>query len=676
MSGPAGGFRLPEALIDEWLARHGIARESIEKRAPVWQTARGMGPLSFEDVERLISVEDPVAWAWLNLIERRTLTIDGEVAVIAGSPWCLFPIQAQLARTHGDLIVECGSEVGKTRDIVLRRLWRADTNPTGTSMIGGDSDQTLIPIWEELEFQIESNPRIGGGLVEEKCHIKPNRKKVFRNGSEIELRLAGFDGKNFRGGHFSDGIDADEAVKWKNRQQWGEYFRAALPGAIVRAYSTPDGDYSSYFYAMCARAILVNGPEALEAKEKNLAPAVDGERRFKKFHISKRDLPAPFWSEARAATFREQFGGEHTVEWITNVEGGWGSPSYSVFPTERLRPCLKNLETYRFVRASIDREHETVALAASRLNPSLEVAEGVASSEEMLERETYPMSPDAEGARDLGRRIAAHFPETKDWLAPRLYCGGDLGSAQDPTELVFNRVVGKKWIDVFRLYLRSASPTEQAEIVMELDHASGHRVIYSLDNGSWGSALIEILTKTEAHRQCPECRAPVYLEERLSGRGFGEKVDQIDIETGEPALNPDDEDAAGNQRPYRISNKEFGTRILELKVARVELEIALDGGAGDQRLSGPQLMVNHTASGTNKKGERNFRGTDDHHVDARRQLALAIVSEVRSDGFVAPARADLVASGAGRVQVFDGGMGSIGEAFGGGNVGAGLRGDR
>jgi hypothetical protein len=635
-------LRIGQDYVEAWMRRYFVSWRQLRfDEARV----RGVGGQVMEvrlaDIEELIAIEDPVVWAWMNLAERRTLHVDGVEAVTAGRPWSLFPIQAALARVHGDLIIECGSEVGKTRDIVLRALWRSDTIPNSSRMIGGDSDQTLIPIWEEIEAQLEQNPTIGGGVVEEKCHIKPNRKKVFQNGAELELRLAGFDGKNFRGGHFSDEILGDEVAKWKNPLQWSEFMRAAMPGASVRPYSTPDGDYSSPFYEKCARAVPINGSKS---SSEPLVPSAEGERRFRKFQISKRQLPYPFWSDARAAALREFYGGEHTVGWLTNVEGAWGSPSYSVFPMPTMAPCLRSLERYAMVTARIDKRERKVLISASRLDPALDLDEDSATSERMLARE-HVLLPDGfrESGRELGRRIAGFFPGLQGVTTPVLHVGADLGSAQDPSEIIFQQVVGKRWIDLFRVHLRGAEWNEQLEVFVELDHASGHCAFYTLDSGSAGSLLVSNLTQDPI--TCPECPTVIYFAERLEGRNFGQSCDEIDIETGEPLGNPDDRDPNGDPRPFRLSNKEFSTRILERKMAAGELEIAKDGGAGDQRLSGPQLLVNHTATGVNKRGERVFRAVDDHHVDARRMAALGIVSKVRHDGFVTPASGDLVTVG-------------------------------
>jgi hypothetical protein len=617
--------RLHWSYIDRWLKKNKVPLRKIESGEPFWPTSEGLIALTVADIERLISIDDPVAWAWLNLTERDAVRDDdGTIITPAGSPWGLFPCQAELARIKGNLIVECGAEVGKTRDIILGTLSDVDAHRLAV-LIATDSDITNEEIWSELEFQLEANALIGGGVID--SSVKPFREKVFANGGRFQMRLCGHDGKQFRGGHF-DRIRADEAAKWKNAQQWNELWRAGRPGSSFRIYSTPDGDYSSPFYALCERAQLGKGVGL-----SNRARSAEDEPRFKKINITKMQMPAPFWSEARAAKYREQYGGENSVGWQTNVLGRWGSPSYSVFPMPSLKPCLKYLDWYRIVVALIDRERGRVQLRAARLSPEIDQIDGSGRREEMLLRTELPLLD----GKDLGAQIAAFFPSIADWPDPLIYCGGDLGSATDPTELIFLRRTGLLWADVFRLHLQNADWPVQADIVAALDHASGHRVRYGFDNGSAGSALAQSLVQMPAFQICPAgCKAQVFFGERLKAFGFGDYCDEVDIETGETIPNPDKLDAGGAMMPHRLSNKEFSTRVLERKIQAKQLAIAPDAGAEDQRLAAAQLLVNHTYSGVTGKGERRFKGQDDHHVDARRQAALVIASAVRGEPFVPP----------------------------------------
>lgn len=618
---------LPWNFVGPWLEDWAITPAKEDGEPPEILTSAGPAKVSWSDIEDLIAAEDPVAWGWLNLRERESVqNEEGETVMHSGDPWNLFPVQAKLARFHGNLIVECGAEVGKTRDIVLGTLWEMDTK-NGSSLIAADSDITLQEIWSEIEFQLGENPDIGMGVID--TRIKPYREKVFRNGNRFQMRLCGFDGKQFRGAHVSLSVRADEVTKWKYWQQLNELWRSGKPGVQFRMYSTPDGDYSSPFYEMCARAIPIDG-RATGRGAKKSALASSDEPRFRKINIRKQELPPPFWTEARAAKLREQYGGEQSIGWLTNVEGKWGSPNYSVFPAQTLKSVLRDgndLPHYRIATATIDTEKRVLYLNAARLSSKGETEDG-AHREEILAREVLVI----DSTRSLAQAIAQQFPEeVRKWQAP-LYCGVDPGSAKDPTEVIFVQVVDKDWIDVFRLHLRYAEWPEQATIFAWLDHASGHRAKYGFDNGAGGSGLVQMLTLMEEYSRCPSCQTAVYFAERVTAFGFGDNTDEIDVETGEVAMSSAKKDAQGNPTPNRISRKEYSTRLLERKMQAWELRIANDGGAGNQSLAGPQLMINHTVKTVN--GRRHFRELDDHHVDARRQAALSIVQDLYGSRFI------------------------------------------
>jgi hypothetical protein len=136
--------------------------------------------------------------------------------------------------------------------------------------------------------------------------------------------------------------------------------------------------------------------------------------------------------------------------------------------------------------------------------------------------------------------------------------------------------------------------------------------------------VISNLTEGVGNRNCPVCDLQIDYGERLIGKGFGEAVDVIDIETGEPLLNPDKRDNHDKPMPFRISNKEFSTQVVEQKMQRLQLKVANDEGAGESRLGMAHLLTNHRVVGHTKK-ERIFHGKDDDSIDARRQAALGIL---------------------------------------------------
>lgn len=620
-------FRSRPEVVAAWLARHGLTVDQVRERQP----------LTAEDVDVAIGIEDPVEWAYTHLTEVSDFVGDEGIAYCRrGDPWKLAPVQARMQRlvlAH-DTIFECAAEVGKTRAIAIAALHAVDTRPGVQVLITGNMELTTKAIFRMLEEQVRlcrvlGKGEIGGGLDGKPSKGSPSYEFRFRNGAVVDLRIVGAAGESLRGAHV-DLLLGDEAAKYRAREVFDEAMRAVKPGGRIAFLSTPDGNFSSAFFGLCNRATPVDGRTFEERSAQT--EAIADERGFKKFNIAKAELPPPFWTEARAEKLRSQFGGENSIGWQTNVLGRWGSPSYSVFPMSDLRPNLRrDLEHYRVVVAIVNREERRVRLRAARLG----------REEEILADDSAPLF----GGRDLGGSIARWFPDTRDWKEPRLFCGIDLGSAQDPTEALFIRADGPVWTDVARVHLAGAGWEDQADVIAALDHASGHRVRYAIDRGSAGAALVEALKERESMRTCPTCAANVFFDERVTGVAFGETVSEVNPDTGSEVLDPSKRNAAGEALPYRLSAKELSTRFLERKVQAMQLRIADDAGAGDGALAAATLLTNHTSTGITSKGSRTFKGTDDHAVDARRLAALAVAAAASSGGgFVGAERVDLIAS--------------------------------
>jgi len=523
-------------LYERWLQKRNIGWRQIESGEPCIPVELPGGgvemfPITLREVEKAIAREDVVAWAYLNLVEREGVRDPEDTTkwfIAPGEPWDLFPIQQTLARITANLIVECASEVGKTRDICAGSLWEADTARGGEgSLIAADSDNTLEEIWEELIFQVEANPLIGRGI--KRIKIKPFRTMEFHSGFRLQLRICGSNGQQFRGAHITRTVRADEVAMWKNPKQLTELFRAKKPGSLVRLYSTPDGDYSSPFHALCNKAKPIDGRETFEVMEEGARnTSIKDSPVFVKINITKMDLPYPFWSTARAEEYRDQYGGERSLGWITNVLGAWGSPQKSIFPWELLEPLLKYIPEYRIATARFDAEAGALDLNTARLDPAGEDCdrdpEAAGEGHEIiLSRERISLSEEG----DLSRVIADTFPDISDLVSPKLYFGGDVGSAEDPTELICVRVVGKVWKDLYRLHLAYAPWTLQTEVIRWLDCRSGHQAMWSIDNGSAGAFLISSLTEDLSKSDCPSCHTNVVWSERLTGRGFGLSIARL-----------------------------------------------------------------------------------------------------------------------------------------------------
>ena len=598
--------RLPARMIAKWLQAH----PDVDPAA----VRSGRSPWTVAAIEEEIARVDPAAWCRLNFVLQYPLRDEdtGLVVIEAGSPYVLFTAQARLARARGDLVVECGSGVGKTADIALG-VARAASLTTCALLVACNSLSTASQIFAMLVFQMEGNPLIGGGI--RKKRENPHEIQL-NNGSVIYLRTVGRTGESVKGLHV-EGVWGDECSSWQTVDAFSNVIARAKAGASVRLYSMPVANWKTPFAAICAKAVPIDGrTDTMETAEGMLD--VPLARGFKKVRIAKTDLPPPLWTPAREEKLLALYGGRHTTAWLNNVEGKWASPQFSFLTMETLGPNLKYLPHYRAVVAVVG--SGDVDLSVSRLSRDVELVAGSAQEEILTRGREIFASADA-----LGRRIAEMYPSTasRDWVDPAIFCGGDLG-VKEPTELLFGRHVGDKVIDVFRLHIRGAGYTMQEKVLCYLDHASDHRVRYALDAGNAGGAVVSHLTELSEYQLCPVCEKETLFRERIRAVGFGEKNDDFDLTTGAFVLNEDDKNADGKPRPFRLSNKEWSSRLIERAAFGKHLEMADDGGAGNPDLGSVALLLGHTVESISNKNERRFRGIDDHSVDARRLLMMAV----------------------------------------------------
>ncbi len=627
--------RLPNDLLEYFLKRHpNVTVEALRSGRRCWKKGGKLVPLPVDVLEEIAASEDPVTFAFLNFTTQdNVVAADGSVVRARGTPLVLYPAQVRMIRSAlgRNLILECGSEVGKTLLVTVLSAWAVHVAGAKV-LIAVNKDSTAEGIFAALKYQVTGNPTVGGGLVG-KPKLSPYREMVFASGGSIQWRLGGVSGDQFLGGHFGGGggsfpgpvIFADEVAKWKNPMIWNSFWRAAMPGARFLIASTPDGDYGGFFYALCSRATALDPNRRSGETSITEAPAgADEPKKFYKLNIRKSDLPAPFWTEARAREYEQQYHGRDSVGWQTNVEGMWGSPVRSIFPYEKLRPCLRSdLSFYRLVTVFVDEKNRRAKVKVGALAPG--GGDVVVADEDV----SYPSD------RDLGETIASYFPPIYDFNGgddPHLFGGADIGTV-DPTELLIQRpsVSAKVWADVFRLHLVGAGHELMAEVFAAIDCSTNHRLRLGVDNGGAGVAFVGRL-RGRGFETCSRCRADSHLDERISAFDFSVRVDEIELDTGETVPNPSNLDAAGRPKPHRCSNKEFSTRILERKVSRGELRIANDGGNGNGALGAAQLLTNHAQIGISSRGDRRFSTQDDHSVDARRFAALMAAQIIRDEG--------------------------------------------
>ena len=108
----------------------------------------GRYTLSAVQTEDYLINRDPVLWAERHLIEK-----DSKLN------WRLFDYQKSSARYRGNTIHQCGSETGKTREIVLLSLWM-DIVYGGDGLTAAPQDGNLLEIYDLMLYQLQNGPHL------------------------------------------------------------------------------------------------------------------------------------------------------------------------------------------------------------------------------------------------------------------------------------------------------------------------------------------------------------------------------------------------------------------------------------------------------------------------------------------------------------------------------------
>lgn len=603
-----------EAHIDAYLAARGSSWRQLERG----EFYVGDVAVTLPELCVFLIEADPVLWAECNFIDRDT-----------GEPWRLFDYQKVGARFLGDGIWECGAETGKTRDIVIKALWLwlgKGPRPRGDGLIAGSLDGNLEDIYDEMIFQLENNELLHAQVDWEKSKVKPYKKLVAKNGNRIYFRPGGNDGRAFRGIHVGLFGFFDEVAKAHVKQILTEFWRALKPSAIAGLYSVPDGVTDSEFFRLCRKARTV---DPLGADLDRLPPGVAvadhagatdalarRDRQFTKFRWPKTLMPFPFWSEERKRGYVDQFGGIDSSEYQQNVLGNWGDPARTIFPWDRISPCLRFNHDYRELTLTWNTGDGTIAAAAARLDPGYEVnaRPGDVTEDEVGGTSAQPLLPlfdDELAAGEFGdAAIARLIARVFGPLAGPHVAGLDCGSNDDPSVVHFYRIEGyavpngegrtvarqRKRL-VARLVMRRFGYPQQLKV---LHHAD------VLLAPSWGWGLDSTGVGTSLEHHLIEGEGGWSLAGRLSGF----------IANGHmPDRNPDTgEEIEEHGKVRMVSTKEYGTRLMETDVQRLDLELVPTPEITGQF---PQYKARKTASGA-----RAFDNTHDHEVDACRVALL------------------------------------------------------
>jgi hypothetical protein len=578
---------MPPDILDIWLKLWKWTWQQLSRGefpGPYEELARKTGFDNTLKMFQLAGLSYKTSW-WCKFFLREPTAPD--------ELWKYWDFQVPPADHIGHMLEEAGAEVGKSRDITSKHVMLALTRPNGSSLICAPLDAHVQEIVNAMEWQLDNSPLLADSI--KKIKRTPYVHYQWRNGFQTHFRPLGSYGTSLRGLHIADLLDMDEAVKAKNKQIFEEFWGRGLPFSQFALRSTPDGDRSTEFYKLCARA-----RNQKKEKKKPGKRNVD----FKLFHMSQEMKPPPYWDEERKEEFIVRFGGEDTPEYQRVVLGNWGDPENSVFPWFQFKRLLKFNPDYRLLKVNADEARGTITLKGvcyeiDSNNPD-DVREVMLLNEE----------PSLEGF-DIASVIKTFFSKSSG-----LYFGGtDLGYSKDPSEIYVKLILGKTHKLMSRLQMKGVSYDMQCEAIAALDdiYDPGDNTMgWGVDFGNAGSAVVHDLHNLEKfdHKS---------FKDRITGYKFGESMDAVD-EDGNVLY-----DRGG--KPLRMQAKELATNLLTKKMQRQELEYPL----GDRDIE--VYYPNHTY----REGERHkiYRKVDDHIIDADRATILRVVlpSAVKKEFF-------------------------------------------
>ncbi len=559
------------------------------------QVARNEYPFPFKALDQFqmfCICSDPVLWCRMFLREPE----DPDHK----DPYDFWGYQKESIRYFGHTIHKCGSEVGKTREIVAKELWKAYTVDNGSGLNGAPQQTHLDEIIEAMLEQIEVyNPDIlKKSFIRHKKH--PHHMFYFSNGFKIYFRPCGHDGEAFRAVHVKTFAIMDEAAKAKNPKQWSEFWRAMKPSCIAGIYSVPDGDRSCDFYKLAQRAKGNTKEEVEIVSFKNLSAHIKN-IKFRLFQWSKTLMPDPYWSEERRRFYIDQYGGEDSPLYKHNVLGEDGDPENTVFPWHRFKHCIKEIPEYRALKILVDSGNNEV-IATGYKYEYVPGNDGPVPRQIILMDTAFRASTffdlDEAGESEFRRLIKSFFVSVVGFKRG----GADFGYSGDPTEIIVKSILGKKERVVARLQLKHVTYDQQCQALDAMDDIYGpqENIFWGTDFGNAGSAVAHDL------QGLPNYDHKNY-DVRLKGFMFESTTENID-EEGNQIID------AKTEKPAKITLKELATEnVLVKKMQRLDLEYPPD-----------EDFIVYYPNHTSRMGKHLiYKKEDDHIIDADRGQTLA-----------------------------------------------------
>lgn len=504
----------------------------------------------------------------------------------------------------GHTIHKCGAEVGKSREILAKGMFKAFTVNNGSGLTGAPQQTHLDEIIEMVTEQLDWNPDLAAELIQHKKN--PHNRFKFANGFKWYFRPSGHDGEAYRGVHVRTFAQKDEAAKDDNIKQYSEFFRACKPGCIVGLYSVPDGRRDTEFYRLSKIAEgNISKEEEMEIDSFKQAAGHIKSIKFRIFKWSKELMPPPYWTPERKKFYIDLYNGEDSPDYKHNVKGEDGDPANSVFPWQQFKYCIKDIPEYRCLKVLVDAANNEVIVTGYKC--------------EYVTGDSGPV-PRINELVDVTFRNSTFFDDEKDGSEFRKVIksffngapgskigGGDFGFSGDPTEITIYNIIGKKDRMIARLQLRGVTYDQQCEALDAMDDVFGDEGLgsasplqWGTDFGNAGSAVAHILQGQERYKQKD-------YSNRLRGFQFESTAEDIN-EEGVAIID------SKTGKPAKKTMKELATEnILVKKMQRMDLEYPPD----------PDIITQYTGHTVTAGKHRIYSKGNDHIIDANRGQALA-----------------------------------------------------
>lgn len=605
--------------VGELLEKQGLSWRAFES-GELWKTKAW----PFDDLDDLwifLIGSDPVRFVETCLFERE---VEGH------PPWRLWPYQKVSMRHPGNTIHQCGSEVGKTREIVGLAIYRLICG-RGDQLFAGALDAHCEMAYKEITWQLEHNPWLENRI--KRTAKKPYKEIEAENGNLIFFRPAGTTGGAFRSAHVKQAGYFDEAPHCVSEEAWAQFFTRMKPGAPIKIYGVPNGLRESKFYELSQKWEECD----------SLDPKVPAPGGYTKFRWSQKLKPPPYWSDERDDQLARDLGGRSSSKYAQQVEGFHGDPTSSVFPWAIVKPCVRRIPGYRVLELGIDSATAEVRIDVHALNDGYVVGNALgdddAVGEEPMRRivvETEPVAAFEHG--ELEPRIAAWerlFRRFLPEIPQPAIVGGDLGYQNDPTQLLIGTHVppdflldaskmGNQYIDprhdgprrrlswgsarfFARIELRKFDYPTQEAVLRAVHRVVSPEMGHGYDAGGAGTPILQFLDRTHGDEGID-----------FTAVFFNGKIPDRDPDTGEVAKGADG-------KPLLVDNKEYATRLLELAFQRQEIELPYDELWLNQ-------LAGHVATIHPTTGSRRFPKKKDDIVDAARCFYLRRHAVIHGDG--------------------------------------------